>query len=36
MDAEVAQHLGTAAIVALVGLEAEMHVGIDGVESFFL
>ena len=36
MDAQVAQHLGSAAVVALIGLEAEVDVGIDGVEAFFL
>ena len=34
--AEVAQHLGTATVVALVGLEAQVNVRIDGVESLFL
>ena len=36
MDAQVSEHLGSAAIVALVGLEAQVYVGIYGVESFFL
>ena len=34
--AQVAEHLGTAAVVALVGLEAQVNVGIHGVVSFFL
>ena len=29
--AQVAEHLGTAAVVALVGLEAQVNVGIHGV-----
>ena len=36
MDTQVSQHLGTTSVVTLVGLEAEVYVGIYGVESFFL
>ena len=36
MNAELAQHLCAAAIVALVGLESEMHVGIYRVVALFL
>ena len=36
MDTQVAQHLGSAAIVALVGLEAQAEVGIDSVVALLL
>ena len=36
MNAELAQHLCAAAIVALIGLESEMHVGIYRVVALFL
>lgn len=36
LDAELAQNLGSAAIVTLVGLEAEVYVGFHRVEAFFL
>src|SRR5438477_8031030 len=35
-QAEVAQNLRAKAVLAQVGLEAELLVGLDGVESFFL
>ena len=36
LDTEVAQNLGTDAVVALIGFESQLEVGIDGVESLFL
>ena len=36
VHAEMAQHLRPATIIALVGLEAEMHVGVNRVEPFLL
>jgi len=36
MDAEMPEHLRAAAVVALVGLKPEVHVGIHGVHALFL
>lgn len=36
VHSEVAQHLRSAAVVALIGLEAEVGIGVHGVESLFL
>ena len=33
---QVAQHLCSASVVALIGLESQMHVGVYGVKSFLL
>lgn len=36
VHAELAQHLRAAAVVALIGLESEMYVCINGIKAFFL
>ena len=33
---KMAQHLSTASVVALIGLESQVYIGVNGVEPFFL